>query len=218
MRLPPFIGPKIGFKSDGSRRDAYSIVVDGGDGSKGDTASDLPGLRLVDLDISNLQGQIIHLDFDGEQNVTYNGPVTVGPFDVPAFQAPNQLAGQKQIIIDEVLAILEETFAGSGIIFTAQRPEETRAYSTIYIGGGDSAFSPYGSFLGLAEEVDVGNCNLGDRAFVFSDQIAEDGAANLPGRLAQIIAHEVGHLLGYKHKVERIARGGPSAVSSNRVS
>ena len=31
---------------------------------------DLPGLRLVDPDTSNWQGQIIYLDFDGEQNVT----------------------------------------------------------------------------------------------------------------------------------------------------
>ena len=35
---------------------------------------DLPGLRLVDPDISNWQGQIIYLDFDGAQDVVYNGP------------------------------------------------------------------------------------------------------------------------------------------------
>jgi len=60
-------------------------------------------MYLVDPDLSNWQGQIIYLDFDGAQNVTYHGPLTVGPFDIPAFQAPVALAGQEQAIIDQVL-------------------------------------------------------------------------------------------------------------------
>src|SRR5688572_10520357 len=64
---------------------------------------DLPGLQLVDPTVDHFDRQIIYLDFDGEENVTYRGPVTVGPFDVPAFQAPRTLAGQEADIISEVV-------------------------------------------------------------------------------------------------------------------
>ncbi|MCH8193910.1 MAG: LEPR-XLL domain-containing protein, partial [Planctomycetes bacterium] len=53
----------------------------------------LPGLRLADP-LTNFQDQVIYLDFDGAKDAVYNGPVTVGPFDVPAFSLEGtQLAG-----------------------------------------------------------------------------------------------------------------------------
>ena len=162
---------------------------------------DLPGLQLVDPDPANLAGQIIYLDFDGEQNVTYNGPVTVGPFDVPAFHAPSDLAGQERTVITDILARLGETFAGSGVLFTISRPQEPGTCSTIYIGGDDSAFAAYGSFLGLAEQVDVGNVDGRDNGIVFTDQIAPAGRGTDPycSAMARLIAHEAGHLLGFRH-------------------
>jgi hypothetical protein len=164
---------------------------------------DLPGLRLVDPDISNWQGQIIYFDFDGEEGVTYDGTVTVGPFDVPAFQACGELAGQEQAIITEVLTELGQIFADSGVIFTTEWPATGIPYSTIYIGGGDSAFAQYGSFLGLAEQVDIGNADTEDNAFVFAHELAARPAdwSEYVARLTQLIAHEAGHLLGYEHAV-----------------
>ncbi|MCH7917397.1 MAG: LEPR-XLL domain-containing protein, partial [Planctomycetes bacterium] len=53
----------------------------------------LPGLRLADPH-TNFQDQVIYVDFDGAKDAVYNGPVTVGPFDVPAFSLEGtQLAG-----------------------------------------------------------------------------------------------------------------------------
>ncbi len=52
---------------------------------------------------------------------------------------------------------MQHTFAGADIIFTTSLPAPGTEYSTIYIGGDDLAFSSYGSFLGLAEQADVGN-------------------------------------------------------------
>jgi hypothetical protein len=78
-------------------------------------------------------------------------------------------------------AKLQETFAGSGIIFTIEQPAPGKAYSTIHVGG----------FVGLAEQVDVGNSDPGDMGLVFSDQIvgrtlaAEDLA--LPTAPRQIV-------------------------------
>jgi hypothetical protein len=168
----------------------------------GYTAPDLPGLELTDPDPANLAGQIIYLDFDGAHDVIYNGPITVGPFDVPAFQAPGGLAGQEQPIILRTLAGLEEIFAGSGVVFTTGRPSVNQPHSTIYIGGDGSAFSQYGLFLGLAEQVDVGSKDTWDNAFVFPNGRAK-WPVDLDGYtagLAQLIAHETAHLLGYAHE------------------
>ncbi len=166
------------------------ITLDNGDNNDL-RAPELPGLQLVDPDISSWNGQIIYLDFDGQEDVTYNGPVTVG-FDVPAFQGPGELTGQEQEIINQILAELEQTFAGTGIIFTTSRPAEGIEYSTIYIGGDDSVFDEYGSFLGLAEQVDVGNKNQCDEAFVFSNGLSTK-------KIVSVISHELAHLLGYTH-------------------
>ena len=176
---------------------------------------DLPGLRLVDPDISNWQGQIIYLDFDGQQNVTYDGPVTVGPFDVPAFSLDSTpLAGQEQQVIDEVVSQLEHTFADSGLAFTTEKPAHGQAYSTVYVGGDDSPFSKYGSFLGLAEKVDTANGDRTDGALVFAERMGGDSAAELSASLTGIIAHEVGHLAGYRHESVENQGQWPDAVAA----
>jgi len=162
-------------------------------------APDLPGLILVDTDISSWDGQIIYLDFDGAEDVIYNGPVTVGPFYVPAFEAPNELDGQEDLIISEILSNLEQAFAGTGIIFTNEQPSVGTQYSTIYIGGDDSAFAEYGSFLGLAEQVDMRNLDRQDDGWVFSAVLANESVQEYARALTAIIVHEAGHLLGYQH-------------------
>lgn len=152
----------------------------------------LPGLMLVDPN-NDARGQIIFLVFDGAEDVIYNGPITVGPFDVPAFEAPGELTGQKDAIIVSVVEQLGQTFAGSGVIFTTEQPADGVEYSTIYVGGDDLLFSQYGSFTGLAENVDVGNQDLKDNAFVFTELLLANQSADM---LTTTIEHEVAHLLG----------------------
>jgi hypothetical protein len=161
----------------------------------------LPGLAPINTTADDVAGQIVYLDFAGAQGVTYHGPLTIGPFDVPAFQAPGALVGQEPTIIADALAGLEQTFAGAGVIFTTERPDGTQPYSTIYIGGDGSEFAPCGSFLGVAEQVDIGNRQHGDDAWVFADRLGQGirDTNVLADSLAEVIAHEVGHLLGYGH-------------------
>jgi len=180
-----------------------------------DGTVNLPGLVLVNPDLTNLEGQTVYLDFDGEKNVTYSGPVLVENIDVPEFTLPGSLAGQEEVVITRVVEELERIFADLGVIFTTERPVPTQPYSTVYVGGNDSAFDEYGAFRGLSEQVDIGNENLCDNAFVFSETfVNENNNANtLATQLANVIAHEVGHLLGYAHEHETVPGGRLSAVA-----
>ena len=87
--------------------------------------------------------------------------------------------------------------------FTTRQPASGQTYSTIYVGGDDAAFADYGRFLGLVEKVDVGNVDQGDKGFVFSEALFQDATERSVATLADIIVHEIGHLLGYAHTEDR---------------
>ncbi|MGD8939652.1 MAG: LEPR-XLL domain-containing protein, partial [Gammaproteobacteria bacterium] len=154
-----------------------------------------------DSESSLLFNQLVFLDLDGAQDVVYEGPVTVNDVDVAAFAAPDSLTDQTDDIIDAMLAELDKDFAGFGVQFTTDSPLDGVDFSTIYIGGEGAAFSEYGTFIGLSEQVDEGNLDKTDNAFVFSDNIDAGGlsAASFGGVLADMVAHETGHLLGFEH-------------------
>jgi len=159
-----------------------------------DGTLDLPGMHLVEPTVDYFDGQIVYIDFDGETDVIYNGPVVVEGVNIPEFSAESAgLDGQETVIISQILSSLEQEFEGTGVLFTTDKPESGISYSTIFVGGDDSAFAEYGSFLGLAEKVDVWNQDPSDNAFIFSESIHSDtlDADYYPVELAQLIAHEV---------------------------
>jgi len=158
--------------------------------------------------------QTVYLDFDGAQGVVYDGPVTVGPFAVPVFDGiPFCSECSESALIEQIAANVREVFANSDIfapfnIQVVTQPPAQGLYSTIYIGGDDSAFAEYGSFLGLAEQVDRGNLDLTDNAFVFSDFLAQHlEDADPAAHMAEAITHEAAHLFGYSHD------GGPGPLT-----
>lgn len=167
----------------------------------GGKVPDLPGLAPIGLDPKDLAGQVIYVDFAGAKDVVYHGPVTVGPFDVPAFALAGRLAGQERAVADGVVAALDRTFAGAGVVFTDQRPRDGQVYSTVYVAAEDSPFRAYGDFAGLAERVDLGNECPCDKALVFTHDLTSK-TGDLDGIVTAItaeVAHETGHLIGYVH-------------------
>ena len=162
----------------------------------------LAGMHLIDPSDGQFEGQVVYLDFDGAREITYNGPVVIERIDVPSFQLPKELAGQEAIVIDRLLQTMEDTFAGTGIVFTTL-PPASGEYSTVYVGGDGSAFHEYGNFLGLAEQIDVGNKDRADSALVFSERIV--GGSSVV-TLPDVMVHEIGHLLGYGHLGDEAGR------------
>ena len=168
--------------------------------------TDLPGMVPVDPVENQFEGQIVYLDFNGAENVTYDGPITIEGIDIPTFQVPGTTGIEEEVLIGSIVASLEDVFAETGITFVIEKPP-TAEYSTVFIGGDGSAFGTDNDFFGLAEQIDVGNSNRGDSAFVFSELIfvGESGCS-----LIDVTAHEIGHLLGYRHSHED-----PATLSSD---
>ncbi|MFA6102933.1 MAG: pre-peptidase C-terminal domain-containing protein [Victivallaceae bacterium] len=150
----------------------------------------LNGMELLDPNGDYSGEQVIYLDFNGENNVSYDNAalnITVNGINVAD-------SGLDQARINRVITELNNTFAGTGVSFTTEVTENSE-YSTIYIGDAEDAFSEYGNFLGLSETIDVGNQIHNDNAFVFSVKI------NSITELTAIIAHETAHLQGVKHSI-----------------
>lgn len=167
------------------------------------------GLRVADADTSNWQGQIIYLDFEGEQNVTCKGSVTAGSFDFPVFQAPGDPARHEQVAIEYFLAKAEEIFPGSGSSFASQ-PSPRIKYSTV--AGDDSTFV---SSVDMAEQMDAGTHDLMDAAPAVTDQVARLAAdTGYLGRLADMIVDDVGYLAEFLGS-DGIERGPPAPPSSS---
>jgi hypothetical protein len=124
---------------------------------------------------------VFYLDFDGAQNVTYNGPVTVSGIEVPT---SNASAAVRATIVED----LRLAFDRNRRPFSrpSGRPLIRRIQPSIS-GGSGGPFASFGVYYGLAEQSDPGNADPHDNAFVFSDAIPAAGfqrggvrQANLP--------------------------------------
>ena len=169
---------------------------------------DLPGMQLVDPDLDRIRGQVVYLDFDGEEDVSYDNDalgIYVSDVDMTPFALEGALAGREHEVIDSVLANLNADWAEMGVRFVANSNASRKIYgkgSTIYIGGDNHAFDHLaGDFLGLAETLDVGNQENTNEGFVFFDKLGTfDSACTAANTISHVVEHELGQLLGFEHE------------------
>ena len=160
-------------------------------------------LSVAPWSLSNTEdSQIILLDYQGAPNVTFDGPALLENLSVAPLNLPDGSAA------DDFMADVCEslnTLYGDWPVQFVLAPPSAGDYSTIYVGGTNEVFLQYGNFLGIAESVDVGNLNPNDKAFVFSETIAELTTPEFyQEKLVGIIAHEAGHLIGLSHSSDAL--------------
>ncbi len=131
--------------------------------------------------------QYVYLDFDGEGGMRYRNS---------AMKMSIALSVRDSGISEErrqaILSELTERYAGDGIVFTLERPEDDTDYSTLYFGK-SKAFDEYGEFFGVSETHDCNNQDKNDRAFILLDQSYSDG------QIVSVASHMLDHLLGYSY-------------------
>ncbi|MCB1086499.1 MAG: hypothetical protein KDM63_05605, partial [Verrucomicrobiae bacterium] len=188
--------------NESSDGDESELQTDGEEADSTENAvfqnPELPGLELSQESVGALEGQVFFINFEGERDAQYDGPVKIDGIEIPAFEIPTDWGMAREAFIDRILSGVEEVYAGSGVDFEIQRPRDG-PYATLQVGGTDEAFRAYGNFYGVSEEVDRGNVNPEGQGFIFSERIYQDGMSqeSYENLLIATIAREAGRLMGY---------------------
>ncbi len=147
--------------------------------------------------------QIVVLNFIGARGVRIGrrAAVNVPPFDVATIDA--RLAGETSAVIDRVLAMVREDYAGLDVDFyLAGDPN---------IPAGDLTILHFGTYsdqyLGLADNVDSFNRDGTQNAIIFTDtfslfSVFSPSVEQTAQVLANVTSHELGHLLGLRHTAD----------------
>ena len=145
--------------------------------------------------------QVVYVDFQEGYDVRVH---TRSPISFPAFDAAMlgpSYVDHTQVIKDTILATMHEDYAPYNVVILSSDdgpPPSDVPYSTVHIGGDDSRL------LGLADNVDMYNQELGQTAMVYVESFAAYEVMRLePDEMGVMIgnvaSHELGHLLGLYH-------------------
>jgi hypothetical protein len=147
--------------------------------------------------------QVVYFNFDGAEAIRIGtrSPVNVPPFE-GSLIAP-EFADQTEELIARILELVREDYIGLDVTFISSREGSPPAdpYTTIHFG----AYDP--DLLGVADNVDEYNYQLRQTAIVFVDTFQaflslEPTMDEMAHALANVAAHETGHLLGLQHTHE----------------
>lgn len=160
-------------------------------------------LTVEDSGVLAYQPQVVVLNFQGARNVKIGRRPVV---DVPAFDAAridSRFAGETETVIQNVLEMVEEDYAGLDVLFYLADDRFIPAgdRTTIYFGYSDDRL------LGLADNIDPYNSNPHQSAIVFTDVFSLFSVLNptverISQALANVASHELGHLLGLRHTAD----------------
>lgn len=147
--------------------------------------------------------QVVWLDFAGGERVqiALEPAEVMRPFSAESMSA--RFTGQTDYIADLVVSHLRRDLTPFNVFLLDSRYDARPGgpYTKLYFGNFNAAY------LGLADNVDTGNTRLDQKAIIFTEDIrmfegllpsAEAAAL----AIANIAAHELGHLLGLEHSGE----------------
>ena len=146
------------------------------------------------------QHQLVYMDFEGGKDVQIGlePVVTMRPFSAESISG--RLDGKTENIISLIIAHIKYDMAAYNVTILDSRnhsqPFET--HTKLYFGNFNS------QYLGLADNVDTGNASLDQEAIIYAEDMSmfeslQPTAEEVAMALANIGAHELGHLLGLEH-------------------
>ncbi len=145
--------------------------------------------------------QALVLSFAGRDQVRIGSrlPVNVPPFD--AGRIDPRFAGQTDAIIQRVVELVREDYAGLNVSVHTDADRPAGPHSTVYFGTYDAAL------LGLADNIDPYNAAPEQSAIVYTDTFSLFSRLNpdveaISQVLANVASHEAGHLLGLRHTAD----------------
>jgi probable HAF family extracellular repeat protein len=147
--------------------------------------------------LTPFERQVLYLDFGADKEASYYSI----KYEKPAF---DRSVG----FTDRVTNMVAAYYKDYGVLVTKEKPKDG-LYSTVFIGGGvpenlNAVFKEENPAFdrnlinGRAETLDYGNRLRNDNALVFTENQNSSKALTEAG-LAQVIAHESGHLFGLLH-------------------
>lgn len=145
--------------------------------------------------------QVFYLNFGGgEIDDSIFGSFEAGPFD--AGDIDNIYAGQTQLMIEAIIATMKQNYARFDVTILDSINDGP-------LPGGDVSEILFGGFntlaFGAAQDVDLYNDSRSDKAIVFTESFETELFAIPPTpegmsvAIANVAAHEAGHLLGLHH-------------------
>lgn len=144
--------------------------------------------------------QVVYLDFVGGSHITVPN---VGTFDFVPFDAARidpAYAGHTDEIRAGIVAIVRAKYAAYNVdvLSSDDGLPSTSQYSSIYFGNYSR------TTFGISQQVDTWNADCCDDGIIFTDRYddafaVQPNVAQIAVGIANVAAHEAGHLLGLSH-------------------